>query len=40
MDVRRVVPDAWESRRWPVEDDAAANEDDSLDEALDRSELV
>ena len=40
MDVRGVVPDARQGRRRPVEDDAAANEHDPLDELLDGAELV
>ena len=40
MGMRGVVPDIWQGRRRPVEDDAAADEDDSLDEALDGTELV
>src|SRR5215211_8103337 len=40
MDMRRVVPGRRKRRRRPVEGDAAANEDEPLDIALDRSELV
>jgi hypothetical protein len=40
MDVRGVVPDAREVLRRTVEDDSAADEDEPLDESLDRSELV
>ena len=40
MDVRRVVPDAGEALGRAVEHDPAADEDEPLDEALDRSELV
>src|SRR6476659_3510063 len=40
MGVRRVVPDTGQGRRRPVEDDAAADEDDPLDEPLDRAEFV
>src|SRR6188508_476493 len=40
MDMRRVVPEAGEILRRAVEDDAAADEHEPLDEALDRSELV
>ena len=40
MDVGRVVPDAGEVPGRAVEDDAAADEHEPLDEALDRAELV
>src|SRR5215208_932862 len=40
MDVRRVVPDAGELRRRPVEDDRSAHQQDALDVALDGAELV
>ena len=40
MGVGGVVPDAREVLRRAVEDDAAADEHEPLDEALDRSELV
>src|SRR5262245_52176190 len=40
VDVGRVVPDTGESRRWAVVDDAAADEDDPVDDVLDRAELV
>jgi hypothetical protein len=40
MDVRGVVPDAGEPSGWSVEHDRAADEDEALDEALDRAELV
>src|SRR5215207_4925403 len=40
MRVRGVVPDARQLRRAAVEHDRPADEHESLDEALDRSELV
>src|SRR4051812_10940468 len=40
MGVRRVVPHIRQLGRWPIEDDRAAHEHDSLHEALDRAELV
>jgi len=40
MDMRRVVPAGRQARRLAVEDDSAANEDESLDEGLDGAELV
>src|SRR3954454_23418959 len=40
MRVRRVVPDARQVRRRPVEDDPLAHEHEAFDEALDRPELV
>src|SRR5437899_1144884 len=40
MRVRRVVPDTGQGRWGPVEHDAAPNQDESLDEPLDRAELV
>src|SRR5215210_318657 len=40
MRVRGVVPDARQLGRGPVEHDRAADEDEPLNEALDRSELV
>jgi hypothetical protein len=40
MDMGRVVPEARKVTGRPVEDDVTAHEDDPLDEALDRSELV
>ena len=40
MDMRWVVPARGEARRLAVEHDAAANEDEALDVALDRPELV
>src|SRR5512132_2507397 len=40
MDVRGVVPDARQIGRRAVEDDRAANEQQALDVALNRPELV
>src|SRR5215211_3701210 len=40
MGVRRVVPDTGEVPRRPVEDDAAPDEHEPLDEPLDGAELV
>src|SRR5881409_3388045 len=40
MRVRGVVPYPGQLRRWPVEDDALAHEDEALNEVLDSSELV
>ncbi len=40
MGVRRVVPHGREVARRPVEDDAAAHEDEPLDDVLDGAELV
>ena len=40
MVMRGVVPHAGEPVRWAVVDDAAANEDDPVDDVLDRAELV
>src|SRR5918996_6146680 len=40
MDVRRVVPEAWEVDGRSVEDDRAAHEEEPLDVALDGAELV
>src|SRR5918992_3412243 len=40
MRVRGVVPDLGQCRRGPVEEHAPADEDEALDEALDRPELV
>src|SRR5688500_17796064 len=40
VEMRGVVPEAGQLGWWPIEDDAAADEDEALDEALDRAELV
>src|SRR2546430_7174577 len=40
MGVRGVVPDTRQGRRGPVEHDPLPNQDDPLDEVLDRAELV
>src|SRR6266545_1454262 len=40
MDVRGVVPDTGKGRRWPVEDDRLADEQDTFDEVLHGAELV